>query len=99
MAQGKRRLDRAGCRGRQGVAGDRPAVVVDDDGEPGAAERVARVRDQDGKEYMIDLPNLVRHRGLAPVYQLVPVAGQAAGSEAAARTAGGMGRRISVVTA
>ena len=74
MAQRERRLDRARRRGRERVAGHCPAVVVDDDGEPGAARRAARVRDLHVQHRVVGLPHLVGGRRLAPMHQLVSVA-------------------------
>lgn len=75
LAQRQRRVQDRGRSAREAVGGDRPAVVVEDDREPGLDQATLLVGDPDIERRVIRLPDLVGRGRFAPVEQveLLPV--------------------------
>ena len=74
LAQRQRGLERDGRLEADAEAGDRAAVVVEDDGQPGPRGLAALVEDPDVQRRVVGLPDLVGSAGLAAIEQVEALA-------------------------
>ena len=74
LAEGQRRLDRRRRPEEEQVAGDRPAVIVEDDGQPGLSRLARVIRHEEVELGVIGLPDGVGPRGLGAMDEVEGIA-------------------------